>query len=123
MKRNTLIWMGIQAAMFAAAFWMQWEMSRETGKPFSFAGFLFFGFIGAFGVTALWFDARPRLLAWFRRMVSPPPAVLRDVDAGAFSVPAITSQDREAGRQGERLIAAGGSGSDGPKLTGSRRVR
>jgi len=117
-----LTWMGIQAAMFALAALMQWDMARETGQPFNFGGWLLFGFIGAFGVTALWFDARPRLVAWVRRMVSPPPAVLRDANPGPIGFPAVTGHDGQPGREGQGLVTSGRGRGDGPKVISGGRV-
>jgi len=119
MKRNTIIWMAIQAAVFAAAMLMERDMSREAGEPFNVARGTFFGLIGAFGVTALWVDARPRLWAWIKRMISPRRV---DVDARAAGLPAVDADHRETGRQGQRLGGPDRSLRDLSERGGSRRI-
>jgi hypothetical protein len=123
MKSSRLIWMLIQAAVFGAGMWMEFDMSGELHQEPNLVRGAFFGFIGAFTITVLWFDTLPRLIGWYRRMFSPARPIPRDVDAGPLSVfPAIGSDDGEAGGEREHLIAPPRRGGDGPKLIGSSRI-
>jgi hypothetical protein len=124
MNRKVLIWMIIQAAAFACGIWLEIDVARETGQPPNFLRGAIIGIIAAFAITALCVDAIPRLIAWTRRMFSPPVSVTRDVNPprAVSGLPAIETDGGQPGRQGERLIASDRSSRDLPKLAGDRRI-
>lgn len=122
MKAKHLLWMLIQTILFAGGIWVEFDMAREESRDPNLIRGAITGAIGAFAVTALCVDAIPRLIGWFRRMVLPPVTVARDVDPGPIGFPAIESDGREAGREGQSLAAPGRGGRNVAKLTSNRRI-
>lgn len=118
---RTLLWMGIQAAVFAGGLWFESKLANDLGEAFNVVRGSLFGLFGALVVTAIWFDAVPRMVGFFRRMFSgPAPADVEPTPIGG--VPAIGSDDCEAGSEGRRLTASARRGGDQPKLVSGRRI-
>lgn len=116
------MWMLIQAAVFAGGMWFEFKLSSDLGEQFNLVRGSVFDIFGALAVTALSVDAIPRLIGWFRRMVSPPVTVARDIDTGPIGFPAISADDGQASREGQRLAAPGRGGRDVPKITSNRQI-
>ena len=124
MKTSDLRWMLIQTVAFCGGAALSVFVQRDNGVEPTIGSALLYGVIAAFAVTALWIDARPRLIAFIKRRWSPQVLPDRDDDMGriAFRLPAIEGDEGQSRRESERLAASTGSGSDSPKLTSGRRI-
>jgi len=117
MNRSAIKWMLIQALVVCCGVWLEFAMAESDQRPPNITTGLIVGVIAAFAVTALWIDARPRLIAFTRRYLPS-----RRNAGPAFDPSAAITHDREASGESERLVAPTGSGSDGPKLISGRRI-
>lgn len=109
-----LAWIALQVATFAAVIWFEADKARYLKKEPDFVTAGIMGVVAALFVTALVAAAKDL----YMRHLSP-----RSRDAGtAFDPRATISHDRETSSESERLVAPTGSGSDGPKLIGGRRI-
>lgn len=110
---KALAWMALQVATFSAVIWSETVSSRQLGKDPDFVTAGIMGVVVALFVTALVAAAQDL----YMRYLSP----RRDTGTPLDPRAAI-SHDGEASSESKRLGASTGSGSDGPKLIGGRRV-
>lgn len=117
MNRSAIKWMLIQLVVVCCGVWLEFDMARQFKREPSVTTGLIVGVIAAFAVTALWIDARPRLIAFIRRYLPS-----RRNAGPTFDPGTAIAHDSEASGESERLAAPARSGSDGPKLIRGRRI-
>ncbi len=109
-----LAWIALQVATFAVVIWSETSSSRRLGTKPDFTTASIVGVVAALFMTALVAAVQDL----YMRHLSP-----RRRNAGAaFDPSTAIAHDSETGRESERLAAPTGSGSDGPKLIGGRRI-
>lgn len=109
-----LAWIALQVATFAVVVWSEKDAAQYLGKDPDFTTASIMGVAAALFVTALVAavkDLYMRHLSPRRRYAGP-----------TFDPSTAVTHDSKSGSESERLAAPTGSGSDGPKLIGGRRI-
>lgn len=109
-----LAWIALQVATFAVVVWSEKDAAKYLGKEPDFTTASIMGVVAALFMTALVAAVRDL----YMRHLSP-----RRRNAGtAFDPSTAIAHDGETSGESERLAAPTGSGSDGAKLIGGRRI-